>query len=97
MYDEIVETMNGSEEILNKHYCSQITKLPERNLEDVFLIILHYYNLNENFNKEELINGTKFPYLGKLISKSGKGLNFKAQNIPEKLQKILTTYLKLIS
>lgn len=97
MYDIIVKSINGTEEILNKTYCSQITKMPQNNLEDIYLLILHHYFINQKGSKEALISGKEYPYAAKLMSKNGKGLIFKPSNLPESLQKILVKYIKTIT
>lgn len=97
MYDKITKSMTGAEEVLNKTYCSQITKLPQKNLEDIYLLILHHYMITQKGSKEGLISGKELPYSSKLMSKNGKGLTFKPSNLPEHLQKILVKYLKIVS
>ncbi len=97
MYDIIVKSMNGNEELLNKKNCSQITKLPQRNLDDVYILILHHYMKTQKGDKDSLSSGKEFPYSAKLLSKNGKGLIFKPSNLPESLQKIIVKYLDTIS
>ena len=96
MYDIVSKSVDGTEDLLSKLHCSQITKMPQTNLEDIYLLILHYYIKNQKGNKDGLLSGKEFPFGAKLMSKDGRGLIFKPNNLPEHLQKILVRYIKMM-
>jgi len=90
-YNEIIKSMDNSETLLTKEHINTITKLPQKHIEIIYLIMLHYNHLNSN-NK----NNKKIPYKGKTIS-SSKGVIFKQSFVPQDLQKIIHRYLINIS
>lgn len=97
MYDKLLKSIDGTERLLDKTHCSQITKLPQDNLTDIYLLILHHYVKNEQYDKTGLMNGKELPYGGKYIDKKeGKGLTFKPHQLPDILQKIIYKYICLI-
>ena len=95
MYDKIAKSSEGSE-LLTKEYCSKLTKMPQKNLVDIYLLILHHYVKVQKGSKEGLLSGKEFPYGAKLLSKDGRGLVFKSVNLPEQLQKILVRYVNMV-
>ena len=90
LYNELLEQMDGSEDLLTKKYCLTITKLSQEHLTIIYLIILHSY-------LEDHPDSDKFPYDAKTIS-NGKGVLFKKiSQIPDHVQKIIYRYLEIIS
>ena len=97
MYQKICKMMDGTEELLNRDYCSKLSMMDEKMSEDIYIIILQYFTSNNKGHKQSLIDGKEIPYLGKALTKDGKGLNFKVSNIPEDLQRIIYRYIKTVS
>ena len=97
LYKKVVESLSGNEELLDNEYCSKISMLSNEIAEDLYLLILNYYVENNKEYNDILINKQEYPYNGKTVTKQGKGLNFKVNDIPEELQKILVRYLNMIS
>jgi len=97
LYKKVVNSLDGSEDLLNGEYCSKISMLDGDTAEDVYLLILVYFTENNKNSKQALSEGKEFPYSSKVVTKEGKGLNFKVSQIPEELQKIIVRYLRLIS
>ena len=97
MYQTICKMMDGTEQVLNRDYCSKLSMLNEKMTEDVYIIILQYFTSNNKGYKDSLIEGKEIPYSGKMLTKDGKGLSFKASNLPDELQKIIYRYIKFVS
>jgi len=98
IYNNLVKLLDGSEKSLDKKSCSQITKLPKNNIEDIYLLILHHAFTKGDYSKQILLSGKELPYGSKYIDKKeGKGLIFKPHLLPEDLQKIIYKYLNYIS
>lgn len=90
LYDEIVSQMNGKETILDKTHCSNIARLDQDHINNIYLIILHHYLIDKPGKYD-------IPYGGKTIAE-GKGICFRRLNqLPDNLQKIITKYLEIIS
>ena len=86
LYDRIVKSMDGRETVLTKNNCTTITRMSQEHLNIIYLIILHYYILN-NPKKKDL------PYGCKTVS-NGKGICFKHLSmIPDECQKIIYRYI----
>lgn len=97
LLDEITALMDGTEKSLTQEMGSKISMLDGEIGENIYILILEYYVKNNRINKELLTEGRDIPYGGKAITKTGKGLNFKINQIPEELQKIIYRYMKSIS
>jgi hypothetical protein len=96
LYDNIIKSMDGTEELLNGEYCSKISMMDGEYSENIYLIILHHFNLSNKNTKQLLLEGKENPFASKSASKDGKGLIFKVSFIPEELQRIIVRYLKMI-
>ena len=94
MYQKICKMMTGNEELLNRDNCSKLSMMNEKMTEDVYIIMLQYFTSNKGY-KQGLIE--EIPYSGKILTKDGKGLNFKVSNIPEELQRMISCYIKIVS
>ena len=92
LYSAVVKSMDGKEELLGNESCSKISMLTENYAEDIYLLILHYFYLENG----KIING-ELPYSSKIVSKDGKGITFHPAALPEELQRIIFRYLILIS
>ena len=97
LYDKVVKLVDGTEGTLNGDYCSKISMMDERMSEDIYILILQHFTSNNKGFKQALIEGKETPYNGKIITKDGKGLNFKVNHIPEDLQRIIVRYLMILS
>ena len=94
---EIDKRLDGTEELLNSEYCSKISMMSETMAEDIYILILQYFVKNCKGEKNNILEAKEFPFNGKLLTKDGKGLNFKVSQIPEELQRIIVRYLKTVS
>ena len=90
---DISKFLDGTEELLTSEHCSKISMMDEKMAEDIYILILNYFSGNE----KDLIEGKEIPFSGKLLTKEGKGLNFKVSQIPDELQRIIVRYLRIVS
>lgn len=97
MYQKVCKMMDGTEQLLNREYCSKLSMFNQKMTEDVYIIILQYFTSNDKGNKKLLMEGKELPYSSKALTKDGKGLSFKASNLPDELQKIIYRYVKLVT
>jgi hypothetical protein len=97
LYKTVVNSLDGTEELLTSEHCSKISMADGEISEDVYLLILCHYYINNEESKNALINGKELPYSSKTITKDGRGLNFKVAQMPEDLQKIIVRFLRLVS
>lgn len=97
IYNNLVKLLDGTEKLLDKKLCSQITKLPKDNIEDIYLLILHHAFIKEDYSKKSLLSRKELPYGSKYIDKKEmKGLIFKPHSLPEELQRIIYKYLNYV-
>lgn len=97
MYQKVCKMMDGTEQLLNRDFCSKISMMDEKMTQDVYIIILQYFTSNNKGHKQSLIEGKEIPYSGKTLTKDGKGVTFKANNLPDELQKIIYRYVKFVT
>ena len=97
MYQKVCKMMDGTEQLLNREYCSKLSMFNQKMTEDVYIIILQYFTSNDKGNKKLLMEGKELPYSSKALTKDGKGLSFKTSNLPDELQKIIYRYVKLVT
>jgi len=90
LYDEIISQMDGEEEALNQTHCTTITRMSQKHLNIIYLLILHHY-IKTKPGKMDL------PYGSRTVS-NGKGITFRRlSQIPEDVQKIIYRYLMIIA
>ena len=85
------------------HICAVINKLPSDHVHVIFLLILHHGITNNPSLTDRLTPSLKgksrqiyLPYSGKVLD-SGKGAIYKMSSLPPDLQKIIHTYIDIIS
>ena len=97
LYTRILNSMDGTEELLDADACAIITAFEGETAVDIFLLIIHFYIENNRGVKQSLLEGRELPYGCSINKETGKGLKLKVSNIPEQLQRIISRYLKLVS
>lgn len=97
LYQKVLKNLDGTEELLSGEFCSKISMMSDPMTTDIYIIMLQHFINNNKGMKESLVSGKEIPYLGKTVTKEGKGVNFKATNVPEDLQKIVYRYMKMVS
>ena len=97
LYSFIIKNIDGTEELLTCDHCSKISMMDETMSEDIYILMLQHFTSQNKGYKQALLEGKEIPYMGKLMTKDGKGLNFKVGQIPEDLQRIIVRYLRIVS
>lgn len=97
LYDEVLKSMDGTEELLTGENCSKISMMNGPAVDNIYLLILHHFVINNKGYKQILMDGKEYPYKSKLATKDGKGLKFAVAALPDDVQRIIVRYLKLIS
>ena len=82
--------MNGTETVLSQTHCTTITRLNQKHLNIIYLLILHHYIKTKPGQMD-------LPYGSRTVS-NGKGISFRRlSQIPEDVQKIIYRYLMLVT
>ena len=99
LYNTILASMDGKEKLLENDECPKISMLTENYAEDIYILILHHYYINNpgKITQQSLLDGKIFPYGIKPLTKEGKGARIIISQIPEDLQKIIYRYLSIIT
>ena len=97
LYDDVLKSMDGTEELITGENCSKISMMNGQVVDNIYLLILHHFTLNNKGYKQILMEGKEFPYKAKSATKDGKGLKFMVSALPDDIQRIIVRYLKLIS
>ena len=95
LYNQVSEKLEENDEVLTSGDCSKISMMTGEEAENIFLLILHYCYLdNPDIEGEEIV---ELLYKYRPATKSGLGAKFNLLHLPEKLQRIIKCYLRLIS
>ena len=97
LYDEVIKSMDGTEDLLTGENCSKISMMNGPVVDNIYLLIFHHFVINNKGYKQILMDGKEYPYKSKLATKDGKGLKFAVAALPDDVQRIIVRYLKLIS
>ena len=96
-YNQVVSTMDGTEELLDSVHCKQLNMLDEKMSEDIYILILAHFVDNNKGKKTALLEMKEVPYSASFASKESKGLKFKVSHLPDDVQRIIVRYLRMVS